>query len=36
MPTVLRKDGFNFMINTDDHEPKGYLIEKWKEIHGDA
>jgi len=82
MPTVLRKDGFNFVIYTDDHEPmhthikkagkevvinlgdedtkpyerenKGmslknrrralqiaaehqdYLIEKWREIHGDA
>jgi hypothetical protein len=21
MPTVLRKDGFNFKINTDDHAP---------------
>jgi hypothetical protein len=21
MPTVLRKDGFEFMIYTDDHEP---------------
>lgn len=21
MPTVLRKDGFNFVIYTDDHEP---------------
>lgn len=81
MPTVLRKDGFNFMIYTDDHEPmhthvkkagkevvinlggegvapslrknkdmgkknirkaikivfghQEYLIEKWKELHGD-
>ena len=82
MPTVLRKDGFNFVIYPDDHEPmhthvkkagkevvinlgdeetkpyerdnKGmnlknrrralqiaaerqdYLIEKWREIQGDA
>lgn len=82
MPTGLRKDGFNFMIYVDDHEPmhthikkagkevvinlgdemtkpderenkgmslksrrralqltalhQAYLIEKWKEIHGDA
>ncbi|MGH8597476.1 MAG: DUF4160 domain-containing protein [Gammaproteobacteria bacterium] len=82
MPTVLRKDGFGYMIYVDDHEPlhthvkkagkevvinpgdettkpwvrenkgmseksrrkalqiageyQGYLIEKWREIHGDS
>lgn len=82
VPTVLRKDGFNFVIYTDDHAPRhthikkagkevvinlgdnntkpaerenkgmnlknrskalqlaaehqSYLIEKWRELHGDA
>ncbi len=28
MPTVLRKDGFNFMIYTDDHEPAHTHVKK--------
>ena len=28
MPTVLRKDGFNFMIYTDDHEPMHTHVKK--------
>lgn len=28
MPTVLRKDGFRFVINTDDHEPAHVHVYK--------
>ncbi|MGH9769263.1 MAG: DUF4160 domain-containing protein [Blastocatellia bacterium] len=28
MPTVLRKDGFNFVIYTDDHEPMHTHVKK--------
>lgn len=28
VPTVLRKDGFNFVIYTDDHEPRHTHIKK--------
>jgi len=28
MPTVLRKDGFSFVIYTDDHEPMHTHVKK--------
>ncbi len=28
MPTVLRKDGFNFVIYSDDHEPGHVHVKK--------
>ncbi len=28
MPTVLRKDGFDFMIYHDDHEPRHAHVKK--------
>ncbi len=28
MPTVLRKDGFNFVIYSDDHEPSHTHVKK--------
>lgn len=32
MPTVLRKDGFDVMIHTDDHEPAHVHVRKAGEL----